>query len=213
MSEEILQAFVESTTGQIALIAIIAILLLLVMKFSKSNNVSNVRALTYSALAITIAFVLNQITLFRMPQGGSVTPFSMLFIVLVAYWFGPKQGIMAGMAFGLLDLLINPYVVHPVQLLLDYPFAFGALGLAGFLKDKSNGIYIGYLFGLAGRFICHFLSGVVFFGAWAPEGFNAITWSAVYNGTFLGTEGLLTIILLLLPAMRNAIERVKTNLN
>ena len=131
MSEEMLQSFFKSLKGQITVTVIIALLLFGIMVITgKNEKKSKTKALTYSAIMIAIAFALNQITLFKMPQGGSVTPFSMLIVILIAYYFGPRQGIMAGMVFGLLDLLINPYAIHPVQILLDYPLAFGALGLA-----------------------------------------------------------------------------------
>lgn len=212
MSEEMLQGFVESTPGQIILVAIIGLLLFSIMKISGKGEKTSTKALTYSAILIAMAFVLNQITLIKMPQGGSVTPFSMVLIVLIAYLFGTRQGIMAGMAFGLLDLLINPYAIHPIQILLDYPLAFGALGLAGLLRNYKYGLISGYLVGILGRFICSFISGVVFFGMWAPEGFNAVTWAIVYNGTYIGTEGILTVILLSVPAISNLLTRVKKSI-
>lgn len=209
MSEEMLQSFLESTKGQIIVTVIIALLLFGIMAITgKDEKKSKTKALTYSAIMIAIAFALNQITLFKMPQGGSVTPFSMLIVILIAYYFGPRQGIMAGMVFGLLDLLINPYAVHPVQILLDYPLAFGTLGLAGLFRNRKHGLEIGYLVGVLGRFVCSFLSGVVFFGAWAPEGFNAVTWAIVYNITYLGAEAVMTIALVSIPSVKNLIDRL-----
>ena len=202
-----LQVFLESIVGQISVVVVIAVLFIIIAKSDKGGF--NTKALATSAVLIAIAFALNQITLFRMPQGGSITPLSMLVIVLVGYFFGPRQGIMAGMAFGLLDLLIAPYAMTPIQILLDYPFAFGALGLAGLFRNKKKGLTIGYTVGVFGRFVCVFISGVVFWGIYAPEGSNVFVYSAVYNGTYLLAEGIITIIVLQIPAVKNLFDRLK----
>ncbi len=202
-----LQVFLESILGQISVVVIIVILFVIIAKKDKGGF--NTKALATSAVLIAIAFALNQITLFRMPQGGSITPLSMLVVVLVGYFFGPRQGIMAGMAFGLLDLLIAPYAMTPIQILLDYPLAFGALGLAGLFRNRKKGLTIGYTVGVFGRFVCVFISGVVFWGIYAPEGTNVFVYSAVYNGTYLLVEGVITIVVLQIPAVKNMFDRLR----
>ncbi|MBD0355302.1 MAG: energy-coupled thiamine transporter ThiT, partial [Rubrobacteraceae bacterium] len=97
------------------------------------NAFRDTRVLTEAALAIALAFVLGFVVLFKMPFGGSVS-LEMIPLILLALRQGWKVGIVAGATYGLLDLAIDPYVVHPVQLLLDYPLAFGVLGLAGLFK-------------------------------------------------------------------------------
>lgn len=208
MSEEMFQALFESpmVKGIIALIIFGLLLIIFFITDRKREKVSP-KALTASAVAIALAFVLNQITLFKMPQGGSITPLSMLIIILVGYYFGTRQGILAGMAFGLLDLLVNPYVISPIQMLVDYPLAFGALGLGGLL-NKYDSVIPAYLLGVFGRFIFSFLSGYIFFGMYAPEGFNGFTWSLLYNGSYMGVEALLTVVLLAIPAVNKAIHQI-----
>ncbi|NLM47343.1 MAG: energy-coupled thiamine transporter ThiT, partial [Epulopiscium sp.] len=124
-SEEVLNEFFGSLLGK-SITAVVTIILigLFVINLHKKKNLS-VKAITYSGIAIALATILSYIRLFQLPQGGSITPFSMLFIVLVGYWFGPFEGIIAGITHGTLQLLIDGYVVHPAQLLLDYPLAFG----------------------------------------------------------------------------------------
>jgi len=95
---------------------------------------------------------------------------------------GPKVGIFAGAVFGLVDLAIEPFVVHPIQLILDYPLAFAVLGLAGFFRKLP---VIGVILGVTGRFLCHFTSGVVYFSSYAPEGMSPIVYSAIYNGIYI----------------------------
>ena len=119
MSSEQLQGFFESTMGQVSVVAAILLLFLGILVSGKGKK-TDTRALVTSAILVALALALNQIVLFRMPQGGSVTAFSMLPIVLCAQFFGLRRGLMAGMCVGLIDLIFNPYVIHPVQMILDY---------------------------------------------------------------------------------------------
>ena len=208
-----MQEFFESTGGKIAVIAVIVILLLLIMRGGKNEKKMDTRALTVSALMIALATVLGMIKIFEMPQGGSVTLFSILPIAVCGYLLGTRRGVMAGFCVGLINLIFGPYVIHPVQLLIDYPLAFGAVGLAGITRNSSNGLTKGYLIGLLGRYICAVLSGVIFFGSYAPEGFNAWTWSLWYNLTYLAAEGIITIIVINIPAVKNMFIRFKAQMS
>lgn len=208
-----IQHFFESTQGQILSIAVIAVALLLIMiGDKKSGKKTDTKALTISALMIAMAIVLNQIKLFHMPQGGSVTLLSLLPIVLVGYFCGPRRGIIAGICVGMLDLILNPYVIHPIQLLVDYPLAFGALGMSGLMKDKKNGLTKGYILGVFSRYICAVISGIVFFGAYAPKNFNAVTWSLWYNLTYLGAEAVITLVIINIPPVKSAFQRMKNSI-
>lgn len=206
-----MQAFFESSTGKVAVCAVIIVLLLLITMGGKEKK-TDVRALTVSALMIALATVLGQIKVFEMPQGGSVTLFSILPIAVCGYLLGTRRGVMAGFCVGLINLIFGPYVIHPVQLLMDYPIAFGAVGLAGITRNSKNGLTKGYILGIIGRYICAVLSGVIFFGEYAPDGFNAWTWSLWYNLTYLAAEGIITIIVINIPAVRNMFARFKTQL-
>ena len=142
-------------------------------------------------------------------MGGSVTLLSMLFISLIGYWFGARYGILTGAAFGILQFIIDPYMVSLPQVILDYPLAFGALGLSGFFSNRKYGLQIGYVAGVFGRFIFSTLSGVVFFAAYAPEGMNPWVYSSLYQGSYLGAEGIITLAVLSLPPMAKALDRIK----
>lgn len=212
MSSEQLQGFFESIMGQVAVVAAILLLFLGILVSGKGKK-TDTRALVTSAILVALALALNQIVLFRMPQGGSVTAFSMLPIVLCAQFFGLRRGLMAGMCVGLIDLIFNPYVIHPVQMILDYPLAYGALAFAALIPAKKAGIIPSYLVGVAGRYLCAVLSGIIFFGAYAPEGFNAVTWSLWYNITYLAAEGGLTVLLLLIPGFRKGIHQLNDRIS
>ncbi len=153
-------------------------------------------------VSVALAYVLNLIVLLRLPQGGSVTAVSMVPILWIALRRGTKIGVLAGVIFGLVDMFPQPFVVHPVQFLLDYPLAFGALGLAGLLRGHPT---VGVTVGIGGRFVCHFLSGIVFFAAYAPEGMNPVIYSAIYNGSYLIVELAFSIVVMYILAKRGII--------
>jgi len=167
------------------------------------------KKLVFSAMAIALALVTSYLKLWNMPMGGSVTLLSMLFITLIGFWFGAKYGIVTGAAFGLLQFIINPYMLSIPQVFLDYPLAFGALGFSGFFRNYKYGLRIGYIVGVLGRFVFSTLSGVIFFASYAPEGMNPWVYSIIYQGSYLGAETVLTLIILSLPPVMKALKMVK----
>lgn len=207
---ESLPGFIASKGGQaILIIIIVAFFVLILIPKKEDRGKVDAKVLTISALLVAMGYVLGLFKLFSMPQGGAVTPLSMLPIALCAYILGTRRGVMAGMVLGLLNLLIGGYVIHPVQMLLDYPLAFGAMGLGGIARKSNHGLLKAYLIGILGRYICAFISGVVFFGANAPEKFNAVTWSLWYNFTYIAAEGAITVAVLCVPPVRRALEGLR----
>lgn len=203
--------FYPTKLGMAVLVAFLVILILcaLVLTGRKLKLANMTRQLVFSAMAMALATVLSELRLWRMPMGGSVTPFSMLCICLIGYWFGPAAGILTGMAHGMLQLILNPMIYSIPQLLVDYPLAFGALGLSGLFWKAKNGLLKGYLAGVAGRFCFATLSGFLFFAAYAPEGMHPLWYSALYNGGYLFAEAALTVVLILLPPVAKALATVK----
>ncbi len=207
---------VHLTSVGIILIVVISILLLIAAAFFRNRNTQKKAALTtkqlvYSAVAIALAVVCSMIKLFEMPMGGSVTLISMLFIVMIAYWYGPYVGIMTAVAYGLVQFVIEPIFYTIPQMLLDYPCAFGALGLAGFFYKKKRGLQIGYVVGVIGRFIFASISGIVFFASYAPEGMNPILYSVAYQASYLLPEMIVTLIIISIPAVSTALAHIKRN--
>ena len=137
MTGEKLQAFVESTTGQVIIVVVIVALFLLIL-ISGRKKKTDTKTMAVCALLTAMAIALSYIKVFTMPQGGSITLFSMVPIVLAGYFYGTRRGLMVGAAVGLLNLLFGPYVIHPAQMLLDYPIAFGALAIGAPLRDKCG---------------------------------------------------------------------------
>ena len=219
MSGDQLNNFFASPLGiGVSVVVCCAVLVIIAGVFYRKRQFS-ARVLAISAMCVALSAILSNIKLFNMPQGGSVTAFSMLFIALAGYWFGPAAGILAGVAGGLLNLAISPFVVHPIQLLLDYPFAFGALGISGFFRNvmrnhtigksrvKFDGLVIGYAIAVLARWFMSFISGFVFFSDYAGD-MNPVIYSAVYNISYILPEMFITIIILFVPVIRNAIDMV-----
>lgn len=200
--------------GYTALVAVMIILLLLAAflssKTGKGRHTFSTRQLVFAALSIALATVTSFLKLFDMPMGGSVTLFSMLFITLIGYWYGAKIGIVTAVAYGFLQLILDPYILSIPQMFVDYIFAFGALGLSGFFSQSRYGLIKGYLFGVLGRFVFAVLSGVIFFASSAEgTGMSPLVYSIAYNGSYLAAEAAITLILLALPPVRSAITQVK----
>lgn len=177
---------------------------------SSSKKKFNTKQLVFSAAAMALAMVTSMIKLFDMPMGGSVTLCSMLFVCLIGYWYGLGGGLMAAVSYGLLQLIVDPYIISIPQMLTDYIFAFGALGLAGIFADKKHGLLYGYLLGIFGRFVFSFLSGLIFFGSYGADyGMSAPLYSFLYNGAYIGAEGVVTVVILLLPPVAKGLLKVK----
>lgn len=170
----------------------------------------NIKSLTITSMMIALAIILEQIKLFQMPQGGSVTLLGMLPIALLGYLLGIKYGVIGGFCVGILNIIFGAYIIHPVQLFIDYLLSYSVLGLSGIFRNKNNGLVKGYLFGVMLRYLCFVLSGTVFFGDYAPVKFNALTWSIWYNLTFTAVEVLITLIIINIPALKNLFINLKS---
>lgn len=171
------------------------------------------RRIAYAAMCIAISFVLSCIKLFHMPQGGSVTPAAMLPLILFALACGPVQGLVVGCAYGLLQLVEDPYVIHPIQLLTDYPLAYGvmiAACLALLLPEKAKrfrlplAVILGYL----ARWAMAVLSGVVFFAEYAGDQ-NVLIYSMGYNIAYLAPEMLIAVVIAFIPGWDRLIQMIR----
>ena len=97
----------------------------------------NSRSLAVAAVCLALSFLLSYIKLWDMPAGGSVTPASMLPVMLFSWLYGVGPGLLVGFAYSLLQCIQGPYVVHWLQFILDYPLAYTVLGLAGCFRRLS----------------------------------------------------------------------------
>lgn len=198
----------------LALFLIVATMIITKAKPSSNNSPMNTKVLTFGGMCMALSFVLSYIKLFEMPQGGSVTAASMLPILLFAFVAGPSPGLIVGVAYGFLQFLQGGYAAHWVSILLDYPIAFGVLGLIAFapksIKSLEVRFVVGIFIAISTRFICHVLSGVAFFSEGVA---NPWVSSITYNITYLSAELLITIVIGILLIRTPVYKTMKASFN
>lgn len=168
------------------------------------------RMLANAALCLALAFVLSYIKLFDLPQGGAVTAASLLPIVAFAYSYGLAPGLVVGVAYGLLQMIQDPWIVTPVQAILDYPLAFACIALAAVARKlpDSWGWLAGMALAAVGRFVCHTFTGVVFFAEYAEgTGMTPFVYSLSYN-SFVFVDMAICAVVMAFPQVRGALKRM-----
>lgn len=200
-----------TTAGTIALWVLFAILVLSATYLTSKGKKTTLQTkqIVFCGVGLALAIVTSYIQVYSFPFGGSVTLMSMLFICFIGFLYGPKTSIPVAIAYGILQLILKPYIYHPIQVIFDYPLAFGALGLSGFFYKSKYGLIKGYILGVIGRWIFASVSGYVFFAEYAWDGWNPIAYTLAYNGAYIFTEALVTLLLLLLPVVYIAFAHVK----
>lgn len=217
-----------TTAGYVTCIVVGVILFLLGLVFARKDtqNVNDngskakkstgmavgTNQLVFCAMAIALAVVTSYVKIFSLPWGGSVTLCSMLFIVLVANWYGVQTGILVGLTYGILQFIQEPYVLSFFQVCCDYILAFAALGVAGFFAKSSNGLLKGYIAAVLARGAFHALGGYLYWMSYMPENFPQALKSVypiVYNYSYLLAEGVLTVLVISIPAVKKALAQIK----
>ena len=187
---------------------------------TNTNNKFTAKKLAFAGAALVLAFALSYVKLFHMPTGGSVTLLSMFFVAIVGYWYGPFVGLTAAFAYALLQFAQNPSFVTIWSVLFDYIFAFTALGLSGFFANKKHGLITGYAVGVFFRFVSTTLASILFWSeyldmpAWISDPTLAtIVAAIIYNAGYIFVEALITIVIVLIPPVNNALKRLKSLAN
>ena len=189
---------------------------------------SPTQRLTLSGIMIGMGTVLSFIKVFERPYGGSVTLFSMVPVIFLGFLYGPKWGLLCGAVYGALQGLLGATMTSAFAgqqwwgvlliLLIDYLFAFSALGLSGIFRRMIKKPALSFAAGTALasllRLVCHFVSGIILFGGYAEwyftqEGFPAFgakvlerfsgiglsaVYSLIYNASYMILETVLAII-------------------
>jgi len=161
--------FIETITNPLSIFTIVGIIIILFILFKIKKVHFTSTMITRIAIALALATVLKIFRIYHLPQGGSITLGSMVPILIIAFLYGPLIGSLTGFIYGIITLFMDPFILSPVQVLFDYPLPFLVLGVAGFFKNKK---VLGAFIAIFLRFVCHFISGVAFFGSYAPEGMS-----------------------------------------
>lgn len=171
--------------------AVVFMVLMVVMWFvGDKRKMSDTRSIVYGAISIALSFALSYAKLFKLPQGGSVTFASLLPLMIYCCMFGTRRGLIVCTIYGVLQALQDPFIIHPMQFLLDYPLAFGLIGVSGIFiekgvfKDKKVVAFLlGGVLAVVLRYACHVCSGVFAFADYADldKYDTAIAYSMAYN--------------------------------
>lgn len=169
-----------------------------------------------TAMLIGLATVLSFVKLFEAPMGGSVTLLSMLPLCLISIRYGVKWGLFSCQIHALLQILLDggalarsgiSATAFVGSIVFDYLLAFGVLGLAGIFccRPAENEpweqgrsakgdwrAFVGVMLAVALRFVCHTVSGCIFFSEWCWEGWNVVVYSICYNGAYMLPECIFT---------------------
>lgn len=198
-----------SLTGWVLAGALVALGVVLLV-IARGHIRWTARMLANAALCLALAFVLSYIKLFDLPQGGAVTAASLLPIVAFAYSYGLAPGLVVGVAYGLLQMIQDPWIVTPVQAILDYPLAFACIALAAVARrlPDSWGWLAGMALAAVGRFVCHTFTGVVFFAEYAEgTGMTPFVYSVSYN-SFVFVDMAICAVVMAFPQVRGALKRM-----
>lgn len=174
-------------------------------------NHNKTRMIAEGGMAIAIAFVLNFIVLFHMPQGGSVKAASMVPLMFYAYRWGGKFGLTVSIVYGIVDFLLGfKYTIHYLSILLDYIVGYGIIGICGYFKDTTIGLFSGSLLAMVLRWCSTVVSGAVVFASYAPEGQNPWIYSMIYNASYMIPNAIINIAVLMIvyKALKKGIKSV-----
>lgn len=193
--------------------------------------------ITEGAVIIALAYVMELLCVWLneisgvgalLPFGGTIT-ISMLPIAYYSYRRGVAWGLGVGFVYSLLQMLLGFYVPPAntwwalvLCVLLDYLVAFTVVGLAAvFAKPFKNHRLVGYCVGAVAvcliRFVSSFLSGVILWGSYGPEGMNVWVYSLIYNVSYMLPTTILTGIFAVIvcaaidPVTLRPLKRKKLN--
>lgn len=209
---ELIQKFPQNiqdiAASPMSIATLIGCILLLVVLVKAKKIQFTPQLIARIGIALALATVLKMLRIYHFPQGGSITLGSMVPIMLIALMYGPEIGFLTGFLYGIITLILDPYILSPIQVLFDYPLPFTALGVVGFFKNKK---LLGVGIAAFARFICHFISGVAFFGSYAPDGMSPVVYSVIVNGPMVGIEAIICLVIFAVLPMERIVHASSTN--
>lgn len=169
----------------------------------KQTKKKRILQIAESAIMLGLATALSIITFFKLPAGGSVTPFSMLPVLIIAYRYGMKWGFLVGGVYGLIQMVLDlnalSYATNALAaiciILFDFAVAFGVLGFGGLFrkfKNQAVGFSLGVIVACTLRFLCHFITGITVWADYAEGVWGVIIYSLTYNGSYMLPELVIT---------------------
>ena len=150
-----------------------------------------------------MSLVLYMIKIVPFPQGGGCTLMSVLPVMILGVLYGMEEAMVCAIVVGLTKIVIAP-PYFPLQIPLDYLGGMIAIALTPIFGIHTRGrLVAGGIFATLLSAWFSILSGVIFFGQFAPEGMNVWVYSAIYNLSGFGVEAIMSIVALVLLASRS----------
>ncbi len=217
---------VDSVGLYISCVALIIVIALTAFFADRDAKPYDSRSIAFAAVCVAMSFALSYVRLFKMPMGGSITFASMLPVMLYSFMFGCRKGVIAGLIYGVLQAVQDPWLLHPAQFLLDYGVAFAAIGVTGCIRNLKlfNGnmrlqFTLGALIGGVLRFVSHFFSGAFAFGSFGAgyaESYgiealnNPYLYSLIYQCMYVIPEVIIVLVVgVILLSSKNFARQVE----
>lgn len=189
-----------SLVGMVVSAVVILAVLVVLWFVGDKRKLNDTRSIVYGAVAMALAFVLSYARLFKLPNGGSITFASLLPLMIYCCMFGTRRGLIVCSLYGVLQALQDPYIIHPMQFLLDYPLSFGLIGVSGifmekgvFKEKKILAFLLGGVVAVLLRYICHVCSGTFAFAEYTDFK-AALAYSLGYNATYVFADMAISLV-------------------
>ncbi len=211
-----------NSVNQLALYISAALLIITIIALAfildRGKKERETKWISMGGICIAMSFGLSYIG-WGMPQGGSITLFSLLPIMIFSCVYGTKKGVLICFIYGVLQAIQDPWIIHPAQFLLDYPIAFSAIGLSGALSNSKAlnkapqvSFLIGGIIASVLRYASHVLSGVFAFSVYA-EGANPWVYSLAYNSFVFADIAITLVVGVLLLSSKAFLREIKKGTN
>lgn len=172
------------------------------------------RTIVIIGVCAGVSVLLSMIKFMSLPQGGGISLFPFLFIMVLSFIYGKAAGMTGGLVYSLVKLVTTSiFAVSPSQFLMEYIVCNMAVGCASmFGNDKRYKILLGSLVVVAIDFLIHFFAGAIFFGEYAGE-MNKWLYSLIYNGSTSGFEGILTCVVMMVFPLNRVFSVIGKSIN
>ena len=220
-----LLAVSEQTTSIVKWVSVFGVVLLLavigLIGFLSNGKKFDAKRLAFAGLCVATSFTLCILKVSPIQYGGSITLASFVPLLLYAYVYGVKDGLLVGLIHGLLNFIEDPYILTPATFVFDYLLAFasvGAMGLFGKMRRQEKGcapLVLGAVAVFSLRFFAHLFSGMIFFAensiwvdfpAWAMQ--NAFTYSFIYQCIYIPADALIATLTLVTLCKSGVFDRL-----
>ena len=169
------------------------------------KNVKLSQKLTESGLMLALTTILSIFAIAKLPYGGEITFASMLPMTVIAYRYGFRWGLLTGVTYGLIQMLLGlnnlSYATSAVAvvaiIMLDYILAFSSTAAAGLFRrvdSQKTALAVSAVVVCAARYLFHVISGCTVWAGLSIPTADALLYSLIYNATYMLPETVITTV-------------------